>query len=36
MTIQASPLFRNIGWLTKSGNNTSVVSLRNTYKWKQF
>ena len=27
MTIQASPLFRHIGWLTKSGNNASVVSL---------
>lgn len=27
MTVQASPLFRHIGWLTKTGNNTSVVSL---------
>ena len=27
MTIQASPLFRHIGWLTKTGNTASVISL---------
>lgn len=36
MTIQASPLFRHIGWLTKSGNNTSVVSLGTPISGSQF
>lgn len=36
MTIQASSLFRHIGWLTKSGNNTSVVSLGTPISGSQF